>query len=62
MPRRAARITHDETVRVIKAARAAGIEIGAIRYTGDLLEIIPKAVDIGTNDGAPLAQGEVIPL
>lgn len=47
MSRPAARITHDEVVRMLKAARTMGLSIGNIRFDGHHLDIVIKSGDSG---------------
>lgn len=40
MTRRAARITHDEVVRMVKALQTCGIAIGRVSFDGEKVDVI----------------------
>lgn len=50
MSRRAARITHDEVTRVVKAVRDLGFNIGRVVYNGEAVEVV---IDGDSVDNAP---------
>lgn len=52
MSRRAARITHDEAFRMVKAVRSVGLSIGSVTFDGSKLEIVIKNEDSG-EDASP---------
>lgn len=54
MGRPAARVRYDEITRLLKAVKAAGVDIGAVRFNGEAVEIVPKSGDSGENAPAPL--------
>lgn len=60
MTRRAARITHDEVVRMLKAARTMGLSIGNIRFDGENLDIVIKSGDSGDTVPLPSSQPETL--
>lgn len=49
MTRRAARITHDEVVRALKAARSAGMTVRSFSVVGDRIEVVADNGDIVDN-------------
>ena len=61
MSRARARITHDEVVRMLKAARSLGLSIGNIRFDGDMLDIVIKNGDSGDVAPLPSSQPETLP-
>ncbi|PBB39948.1 hypothetical protein CK222_30780 [Mesorhizobium sp. WSM3866] len=58
MSRRAARITHDEVTRIVKAVRDLGLPIGKVVFDGESLSVEiaqddgDKPVTVSVNDGA----------
>lgn len=56
MTRRAARITHDEVTRMVKAVRDLGLPIGRVVFNGTELSVV-----IGGDSGdiPPTANGQV---
>jgi hypothetical protein len=63
MTRRAARVTHDEVCRVIKAAQTMGLSIGNIRFFGDHFDLVIKSGDSGEIAHAQTVQApELEPL
>lgn len=40
MTRRAARITHDEVCRIVKALQTCGLPIGRVTFDGDKVDVI----------------------
>lgn len=48
MPRHAARIKHDEIVRMVKAIRACGMPIARVTFDGKRVDVI-----IGEKEGEP---------
>ena len=62
MTRRAARITHDEVTRMVKAVRDLGLPIGRVIFDGTSLSVViggdsgEKPIPVGGQDG------KVVPL
>lgn len=52
MSRRAARITHDEVTRMVKAVRDLGLPIGRVVFDGSALSVV-----IGGESGDSLPSG-----
>lgn len=52
MSRRAARITHDEVTRMVKAVRDLGLPIGRVVFNGTDLSVV-IGVDIGEDHTKP---------
>lgn len=56
MTRRAARITHDEVTRMVKAVRDLGLPIGRVIFDGSSLSVViggdsgEKPVEMGSQD------------
>ena len=62
MTRRAARVSYDEAVRMIKAAQDRGLTVTRVRW-GDLeLDIAQNNEDSGEKLDTPLAGGQVVDL
>lgn len=55
MTRRAARITHDEVVRMLKAAKSAGLSIRNFSFDGGRVTFEVNNGDSGDDAVAPLA-------
>lgn len=55
MSRRAARITHDEVTRMVKAVRDLGLPIGRVVFDGASLSVV-IGVDIGDKVSLPAGQ------
>ena len=63
MSRPAARITHDEVARMVKAVKGTGLPIRKVTYDGSRVEVVIDNGDIGEADAPPLAMdGEDRPL
>lgn len=62
MTRRAARITHDEVTRMVKAVRDLGLPIGRVIFDGQALSVV-IGVDSGEKPVEANTQDEtVVPL
>lgn len=62
MTRRAARITHDEVTRMVKAVRDLGLPIGRVIFDGQALSVV-IGVDSGEKAAETNTQDEtVVPL
>lgn len=55
MARTLARITHDEVVRMLKAAKSAGLSIRNFRFDGTGVTFVVNNGDSGDDAAAPLA-------
>lgn len=63
MSRRAARITHDEVRRMVKAVRDCGLSIGRVSFDGDRIDIVIGSGEIVDTTPAPAGQPpKVVPL
>jgi hypothetical protein len=63
MSRRAARITHDEVCRMVKAVRECGLSIGRVSFDGERLDIVIGSGEIVDIAPSPAGQaGKVVPL
>lgn len=56
MARTLARITHDEVVRLLKAAKSAGVSIRSFSYDGSRVDVVVNDGDIGETAHAPTVQ------
>ena len=56
MSRALARITHDEVVRMLKAARSAGVSIRSFSYDGTRVDIVVNNGEIGETTPAQAIQ------
>jgi hypothetical protein len=62
MSRRAARITHDEVARMVRAVRSCGLQVGRVSFDGEKVDVI--IADSGEEpvrpvDGAPQSDGPI---
>lgn len=55
MTRRAARISHDEIARMVRAVRREGMSIGAVEFDGEKLRIVVNNGDSGETQVTPPA-------
>lgn len=61
MTRRAARITHDEVVRMLKAAKTAGLSIRNFSFDGGRVTFEVNSGDSGETPPPPSIQPETLP-
>lgn len=53
MSRRAARITHDEVCRMVKAMQSCGLQIGRVDFNGELLSVVVGNESFAVDMAAP---------
>lgn len=62
MSRRAARITHDEVCRMVKAVSSCGLPIGRVVFDGATLSVEIGSAGKDEVDNSTRHEGKVVPL